>query len=82
MCRGVAACSSRSAQLRQQFLQFLGKTGTADRLGSGQVRAAAFLGNTEIHVYPIEIEFSDPTFKENQGEEFLFVHSGQVGSIS
>lgn len=23
-------------------------------------------------------EFSDPTFKEHQGEEFLFVHSGQV----
>jgi mannose-6-phosphate isomerase-like protein (cupin superfamily) len=23
-------------------------------------------------------EFSDPTFKEHQGEEFLFVHAGQV----
>ncbi|HGM5582466.1 TPA: helix-turn-helix domain-containing protein [Pseudomonas putida] len=51
-----------------------------DGAGPGYAVLTSQVGQRSLLPFMIRppTEFSDPTFKEHQGEEFLFVHEGQV----
>ncbi|MFV3291446.1 helix-turn-helix domain-containing protein [Pseudomonas sp. NY11955] len=51
-----------------------------DGQGPGYAALTSQVGQRSLLPFLIQppSEFSDPTFKEHQGEEFLFVHAGQV----
>ena len=51
-----------------------------DGAGPGYAALTSQVGQRSLLPFLIQppIEFSDPTFKEHLGEEFLFVHAGQV----
>lgn len=71
-----ASDQARYSLVRQGERQALVGSGE----GPGYAVLTSQVGQRSLLPFLIQppTEFSDPTFKEHQGEEFLFVHSGQV----
>lgn len=71
-----ASDQARYSLVRQGERQSLVGSGE----GPGYAVLTSQVGQRSLLPFLIQppTEFSDPTFKEHQGEEFLFVHSGQV----
>jgi len=67
---------SRYSLVRQGERQAL----VGDGQGPGYAALTSQVGQRSLLPFLIQppTAFSDPTFKEHQGEEFLFVHEGQV----